>query len=96
MPSRATIRRQVSDNAQRIGLAWQEATESLAVLVQGGVRRPELELARDRAYLRFVKAGVAIRRLGGRDALLDARDTLTGLYPAQDLALDRLWAGLDS
>lgn len=96
MPSRATIRIRTSENTQRIGHAWQEATESLAALVQHGVRRPELELARDRDYIRFLKAGVAIRRLGGRDALLNARATLSGLYPAQDIALDRLWAGLDS
>ncbi len=75
--------------------AWRDAQEALVALVQRGVDRSDQDLARDGDYMRFLMAGMAIRRIGGRTAVLEARAVLAGLFPAQDLALDRLWAGLD-
>lgn len=90
-------RRSPSDPEQLAAFieAWETAKAAYSQVLKDGVHRPDVELARDDAYRKLLKAGLLIHRIGGSDAV-DVVSACLGRCHQVDHThhFQRLWNGL--
>lgn len=80
---------------QQLFSAWAIAHAAYERVLQNGIDRNDIELARDINYRDLVAAGNKLHHFGGQDAVIAASKTL-GLRFKHGCAshFDRLWFGL--
>lgn len=75
--------------------AWDDARASYEQVLENGVDRSDMELARDTSYRSLLIAGNRIMRHGGKDAIVAAAMHLGAKYSgASKDHFERLWFGL--
>lgn len=87
--------RDAADSVAEFLAAWEESITAYERLLDKGIDRDDVVLARDRTYIRLLKAGQALRWIGGESAVQSAARLLARQMPAGDIQhFQRLWSGL--